>query len=397
MVSTGLRECATAAVLVGAVGATFLALFPTTGDPLPELEVVTFGLPLRASTKVMVLLSGWPDNHAIWKHLVAAFGGQYHLVSVATPDYDAVQGGVGDGSSGLRRAWGYTLEQVPAMIAAAVVAHLRPVQLGGGSDGRGAVRVDALVAHDLGALWAYALVAGAQLGAPELDPSPGGQLPPRLRVDKLVAIDVGSSASSDPAVATLGLPTGAAWCIPYQFMLATAFALGNIEAGLRRACSRVLPGPQATIEPQGASQGALQGASQGAARDAWRCPVTEWIYAQAWKTAPVIGPMGENFAWEAHAPRPQREVRWWMGYPYFYIWYGHVLRLALPPAPLFPAGVPTLFAFGTQKRAMFHTDAFCDRLKATPGCRVVSYDAGHWVMCESPTAFNADVRAFLES
>jgi pimeloyl-ACP methyl ester carboxylesterase len=49
---------------------------------------------------------------------------------------------------------------------------------------------------------------------------------------------------------------------------------------------------------------------------------------------------------------------------------------------------------------MFHTEAFARRVASTPRCQVLAYDrGGHWPMCEPEVrgAFNADVRAFLES
>ena len=77
--------------------------------PLPLLRPQLFGRPLSDETPVMVLLSGWPDDHSMWAPQVAEFGDHYHVVSMSTPDFDR---------NGLRRRWGYYVTEVPQMIAA---------------------------------------------------------------------------------------------------------------------------------------------------------------------------------------------------------------------------------------------------------------------------------------
>jgi pimeloyl-ACP methyl ester carboxylesterase len=59
--------------------------------------------------------------------------------------------------------------------------------------------------------------------------------------------------------------------------------------------------------------------------------------------------------------------------------------------------LPTLFVYGRRKPFMFHSQAWVDALNATPGCKAVGLDSGHWVMRQQPDAFNAHVRAWLDA
>ena len=83
-------------------------------------------------------------------------------------------------------------------------------------------------------------------------------------------------------------------------------------------------------------------------------------------------------------------MTWWLGYTYYYLWTRPV------PQPAYPRGVPTLFLYGAKKRTMFHSNAFVERLRHSPGCGVLEYmHAGHWLMHTNQTRFNDDVRHFL--
>ena len=205
-------------------------------------------------------------------------------------------------------------------------------------------QIDLLVAHDWGALWAYYFIGGVHQG----------------RVAKFVAADIGASPLDDPGATPLHFGMGMHAYI-YQYTLGTVFAIGS------------------SISPA----------------------VAQSLLDMAWSLMPSVGPMHPAFDWSTEAPRPREEVKWWMGYPYYYLRLSHLVaggQGRRPPAAPFPRGVPTLFIFGARKRTMYHTEGFVTRLQATPGCRVVEYaDCAHWMMHEAPGRFSADIRAFLEN
>jgi pimeloyl-ACP methyl ester carboxylesterase len=82
-----------------------------------------------------------------------------------------------------------------------------------------------------------------------------------------------------------------------------------------------------------------------------------------------------------------------MNYPYFMTWFGgaHSYRQLQPFAPQ----VPMLFVCGRRKPFMFHAPSWIDALRGRPGCAVVEFDTGHWVMVEQPRRFNEVVGAWL--
>ena len=295
-------------------------------DALSRLEPRTFGVSLRraAQGKVMVLLAGWPDDHRVWRHLVRTFESEYHIISFATPDLDR---------EGLRHEPGYDFLTVPNMIAGSLEAHL------------GSTRDDVvLIAHDWGAIWAYYIVQQPMWAR---------------RVTRLVAVDVGASASnvSDTYADIPGISHTTLWSIPYQWLCASLFAIGR------------------SISPT----------------------LATFLGDAAWPLVPFLGPMGGDFDWAQHAPRPREEVRWWMGYPYYYVWKHHRVWWQSPISPAFPTGIPTLFMYGAKKRTMFHSEAFEGRLNATDGSRVLRYEeCGHWLMHEAPARFTDDVMKFLD-
>jgi pimeloyl-ACP methyl ester carboxylesterase len=200
-----------------------------------------------------------------------------------------------------------------------------------------------MITHDWGAMWGYHIVH---------------RMPGRL--EKLVALDVGASSSGeDRAIPHLLLevPTGIAWWIPYQLFLASVFATGNL----------VSPNLAGTL-----LDALMPFFVQGPA-----------------------GPLQPGFDMAAQAPRPMHEVKWWMGYPYYQLWVGLLLRGRPPPSMLFPS-MPTLFVYGERKRAMFHSEAFVTRINSTIGYRAASYPCSHWIMHEQPARLNLDIRAFLD-
>ncbi len=92
-------------------------------------------------------------------------------------------------------------------------------------------------------------------------------------------------------------------------------------------------------------------------------------------------------------------VHWVMNYPYAMQWFGSLggLRGVARVDKVLGPVLPTLFIYGRRKPFMFHSQRWVDTLNATPGCRAVGMDTGHWVMRERPDEFNAQVRAWLDA
>ena len=168
-----------------------------------ELEAKTFGLPLAKDVRILVLIGGFPDDHSHWQHQIEHFADDYHILSIATPDFDRPL---------LRRKWGYEPGEVVTLIRACIDRAL-------GSPDRG---FD-LLAHDWGCYWSYLLAE---------------QLAPAVRVRKLVTIDVGAgvrSSGADGGIGAWPTPESAAvratnpgqrgflWTLPYQLTFATIF------------------------------------------------------------------------------------------------------------------------------------------------------------------------------
>lgn len=278
--------------------------------PLPALCPRTFGRPLSDCTPVLVMLSGFPDSHALWDAVVAEFSSVYHMVSIVTPDYD---------QPALRSRWGYTPNEVVDMIEAAILEHLGPTH-----------PFDLLM-HDFGCWWGFVIE---------------GRLAPRVR--KAVALDVGI-----PARPGTERVRGFFWQIPYQLFFATVFYTG----------ARASPA---------LAQALLTGM--------YKLGLFE-----------LFGPLGFK---SKGTPRPREEIRWWLCYPYFHLWYGLVCRLRMPRAPRM-LQAPLLFLWGKRKRTMFHSEDFVERLRKDPGCLAVELDCGHWLQTEAPAQMLAEMRSFL--
>jgi len=56
-----------------------------------------------------------------------------------------------------------------------------------------------------------------------------------------------------------------------------------------------------------------------------------------------------------------------------------------------------LFLYGERKPFMFHSRAWAERIAARPGCRVIAFPTGHWIMVQRPREFNAALLAWLRS
>jgi pimeloyl-ACP methyl ester carboxylesterase len=118
-----------------------------------------------------------------------------------------------------------------------------------------------------------------------------------------------------------------------------------------------------------------------------------WL-AAAWR---IGGGIGDAMArWMARAggcPTDQRTIGAQMGYGYAMRWFG--VAGGLKGLKVFKPEVPMLFLYGERKPFMFHSRAWTERLAARPGCRVVPFPTGHWIMVAKPEAFNAAVLGWL--
>jgi len=120
----------------------------------------------------------------------------------------------------------------------------------------------------------------------------------------------------------------------------------------------------------------------------------------------LVGPLHFSFNVKKQCPRPYHEIKWWMTYGYFHVWFQHILRGKMPPLPdladpnfklqeKFLKTVPVFLGYGAWKRAFFHSNTFVANLKANVGCKVKEYDCSHWVMYEKPAEVNSDMREWL--
>jgi pimeloyl-ACP methyl ester carboxylesterase len=55
-----------------------------------------------------------------------------------------------------------------------------------------------------------------------------------------------------------------------------------------------------------------------------------------------------------------------------------------------------LFVYGRRKPFMFHSSAWAEEIAARPGCGVLAFDCGHWVMVARADEFNRAVVAWLQ-
>ena len=133
----------------------------------------------------------------------------------------------------------------------------------------------------------------------------------KLNVERLIAIDVGASENDDasqPAYVP-GVTQATLFSVPYQLFLGSLFVIGS---GLSES-------------------------------------MAEFIASNGWPLMPLITPMKSTFDWNKEAVRPQREVKWWFGYTYFYLWMGRLGLGPSVPSPVFPS-IPTLFVYGALHR-----------------------------------------------
>jgi pimeloyl-ACP methyl ester carboxylesterase len=120
-----------------------------------------------------------------------------------------------------------------------------------------------------------------------------------------------------------------------------------------------------------------------------------WL-ALAWR---IGGRAGDAMArWMARAircPADSRSIGSQMGYPYAMRWLG--AAGGLERLRVFNPECPMLFMYGERKPFMFHSRAWIERLAAKPGCRVIAFATGHWIMIERRREFNDALLAWLRS
>jgi pimeloyl-ACP methyl ester carboxylesterase len=120
-----------------------------------------------------------------------------------------------------------------------------------------------------------------------------------------------------------------------------------------------------------------------------------WL-ALAWR---IGGRVGDAMArWMARAircPADPRSIHSQMGYPYAVRWLG--AAGGLERLRVFNPECPMLFLYGERKPFMFHSRDWIERLAARPGCRVIAFATGHWIMVQQPREFNEAVLAWLRS
>ena len=107
-----------------------------------------------------------------------------------------------------------------------------------------------------------------------------------------------------------------------------------------------------------------------------------WL-ALAWRVGGERGDrMARGMARRMKVPLKPERIHARMGYPYWATWTGGYK--AIKP---FDPTVPMLYVFGKRKPFQFQSRAWCQSLAARPGCAVVPFDTGHWVMKDAPQRF----------
>ena len=118
-----------------------------------------------------------------------------------------------------------------------------------------------------------------------------------------------------------------------------------------------------------------------------------WL-ALAWRIGGGIGDaMARWMARTIRCPTDSRTIHSRMGYPYALRWLGAAGGLGRLRA--FDPQCPMLFMYGERKPFMFHSRAWAGRLAARPGCRVIAFPTGHWIMVHQRTRFDEALKAWL--
>jgi len=182
MVSPGGAAAAVATTLAAGLGVRWaLHAIRTHGAPrTTKLSAQVSGLPPKKGTPMLVMLSGFCDDHGSFSEVVPSFQDSHTVVTMVMPDYDTQE---------LSSFWGYNLGEITKMFSTSL-DELVP-------EGDKAT----LVAHDWGAAVAqiYLHAAGNQ------------------RVDRLVLMDVGAKIPTDAANMRA--------VMPYQLWLSFSFLI----------------------------------------------------------------------------------------------------------------------------------------------------------------------------
>lgn len=93
--------------------------------------------------------------------------------------------------------------------------------------------------------------------------------------------------------------------------------------------------------------------------------------------------------------RPVKELKVHMTYMYYHFWKNFFFNRKNFLKPKFPT-CPILFMYGIRKNVMFHSQAFLDRIAATPKSKYLAVEAGHWMTHDSPNLITTEILEFLD-
>lgn len=107
------------------------------------------------------------------------------------------------------------------------------------------------------------------------------------------------------------------------------------------------------------------------------------LLAAAWHLPRSVGDaITRRVARWARAPGAEAEIGRHMNYPYHVQWTrGYSRRPFVPHCPM-------LFAWGSRKPFMFHSQAWLKTLAERPGCTERAFPNGHWLATQAPDTFN---------
>jgi pimeloyl-ACP methyl ester carboxylesterase len=118
-----------------------------------------------------------------------------------------------------------------------------------------------------------------------------------------------------------------------------------------------------------------------------------WL-ALAWRIGGTLGDtMTRKMARALHCRTDPALIHAGMCYPYDITWtgshggYRHAVRFA-PQWPM-------LYIYGRRKPFQLQSEAWLEALQARPGCQVVAFETGHWIMKSRPLEFNRAVADWL--
>ena len=118
--------------------------------------------------------------------------------------------------------------------------------------------------------------------------------------------------------------------------------------------------------------------------------------------SPLVGPVPDR------PSRKLREISVTQCYVYYQFWRAMIFSRKQVMRPRFPT-CPTLFMYGTKKRASFHSKSFLEHLnrqgldmcdeyssrRSKPRCRQVALNCGHWVQRDCADEVYKEIADFL--